>query len=263
MDTRLLTPISDDATSMLVLPNTLPSGGGIVQIEAEVIRYATATPSKLLGCERGFNSTTPAAHADGSVVTLVADRNPAATPIKSVSAAELEYMAAVEGDVVFNTGDDKHYLRQAGAWVEVPGTGGTPSGVDKYLGRTDVGTSLADGIETPINFTTVSNPDSLTIGQTPWSFTVGANGWVDLTACAEVDPTSPCQGYLVLWVNDSWTETMDWRAISSATRHLQGNIKVPVTTGQVLKVVVMLDGSDGNVISSADGGRVQLFYYAD
>ncbi len=40
-------------------------GPGVIQIEDELIRYQKYTPEALLGCERGFDGTQPAAHYEG------------------------------------------------------------------------------------------------------------------------------------------------------------------------------------------------------
>jgi len=47
----------------------LPSPG-VVQIEDELIRYQQYTPEALLGCERGFDGTRPAAHHEGIFLFL-------------------------------------------------------------------------------------------------------------------------------------------------------------------------------------------------
>ena len=52
---------------------------GIIQINAEIIRYANFSGNTLQGCERGFYSTTPANHTSGDAVTcatiIVSDTN--------------------------------------------------------------------------------------------------------------------------------------------------------------------------------------------
>ena len=48
---------------------TLPSPG-VVQIEDELIRYTEYTPTALVGCQRGFDGTRPAAHHEGIILFL-------------------------------------------------------------------------------------------------------------------------------------------------------------------------------------------------
>ena len=64
--------ISDDLTTLPINDTTsFPVNGGVIQIEDEVIRYETATDIALLGCVRGYQSTSNVEHDDKTEVELL------------------------------------------------------------------------------------------------------------------------------------------------------------------------------------------------
>lgn len=62
---------STELTLRLSDTSTLPTNGGVLQIESEQVLYQKATDSTVVNCTRGYNSTTPVAHAQHTVVTVV------------------------------------------------------------------------------------------------------------------------------------------------------------------------------------------------
>ncbi len=68
---RLASAISAEQTEIPLDPKrggTLPEDGGAVQIEDELIRYERFTPEALVGCTRGADDTSPAAHHEGIIL---------------------------------------------------------------------------------------------------------------------------------------------------------------------------------------------------
>lgn len=64
--------LSSSATTIPVNDTTaMPVNGGVIQIESEVIRYETATDIALLGCVRGYQNTSNAAHDDETPIDLL------------------------------------------------------------------------------------------------------------------------------------------------------------------------------------------------
>jgi cysteine-rich repeat protein len=75
-----------------------PTAGGVVQIDAEWIGYATRTDDTLNGLTRGAQGTTPAAHNAGAPVSLVASQAPNTPTITSTPRASATSTVALPTD---------------------------------------------------------------------------------------------------------------------------------------------------------------------
>lgn len=84
-DTQTEIPI-DDTTS-------LPVNGGVVEIETEKISYEYASDKALLGCTRGYSSTSADSHDEGTAVELLTE------PVSNVSPLEITAAGAPEDDL--------------------------------------------------------------------------------------------------------------------------------------------------------------------
>lgn len=68
----LLKTISDsDTVLMFTEAAQFPVAGGVIQIENEIITYTNNYMGTLYGCTRGAQSTTPAVHDEGALITLI------------------------------------------------------------------------------------------------------------------------------------------------------------------------------------------------
>jgi hypothetical protein len=66
---NMVSNLSATATTIILTSATTFAASGIVLIENEVISYASKTATNLVGCVRGINGTTAAAHVDTTTVT--------------------------------------------------------------------------------------------------------------------------------------------------------------------------------------------------
>ncbi len=120
-DAQVEIPV-DDTTTLLV-------DGGIVQIEDEIILYERATDKAILGCSRGYNSTTPAVHDDHTEVEPLDDTRLPAYDLPEFKGAETPVdlqtgvLQAVRGSRYTNTTNGKVYVNVADSdlpeWVEL------------------------------------------------------------------------------------------------------------------------------------------------
>lgn len=73
LTTTLDGAIEDDDTEINLTSTTDLSTSGVITIESEKIRYTGITDRQLTGCDRGYDSTTEAAHGDDLAVTAAGD----------------------------------------------------------------------------------------------------------------------------------------------------------------------------------------------
>lgn len=71
MSTTLVKSISDTDTTIMIQSDLGYSDSGIIQIEDEIITYASRYMGTLYGCVRGANSTTPIFHDTGAIINLI------------------------------------------------------------------------------------------------------------------------------------------------------------------------------------------------
>lgn len=136
IDEAVTTIQVDDTTNLLV-------DGGIVQIEDEKILYERATDKAILGCSRGYDSTTAVEHDDHTEVEPIDTKLPAyrlpefqgtETPVD----LETGVLQAEKGSRYTNTTNGKVYVNVADTdlpeWVELADTGDfTPAGADTQV----------------------------------------------------------------------------------------------------------------------------------
>ena len=68
-DTSLVTPIDgNDTTIPVATTSGFPSGGGVVQIDNEIISYTGVTATTFTGVTRGRRDSEPVSHANGTAV---------------------------------------------------------------------------------------------------------------------------------------------------------------------------------------------------
>jgi hypothetical protein len=109
---------SSQTTIFLINTDSLPQSG-VVMIESEEVFYASATDNQLLGCIRGFNSTSAATHAIGLAVTLVATNIFTVPNATNVTTTQLIALTPSLGAIVFNT-TTAHFLGWNGtSWAQL------------------------------------------------------------------------------------------------------------------------------------------------
>jgi hypothetical protein len=76
----------------------MPEQGGVVTIDSETILYTMSSEDGLFTCTRGYNSTTPAVHSAGALVTLLY-----ASAIASPFILAADPTQPTEGQMWYNT----------------------------------------------------------------------------------------------------------------------------------------------------------------
>lgn len=101
--------------------------GGIVTIESEQILYVTASPNQLIGCTRGYNSTTAVSHLSGKSVTFNSP-TPHPDPDNGVDSIQADSGSQITGPVTLASGTNIS-LSETGQTITVNSSGGgTPGG---------------------------------------------------------------------------------------------------------------------------------------
>lgn len=163
---RLRLNINDSQTTLPVDDTTsLPTNGGVVLIESEKISYTYASDTALLGCTRGYNSTSATSHAEGKALSLQTEDVPRYQPtelrdtgaptdnLTGVGFAETgaRYTNVTNGDLYLNSGTPANPQWDLVAEGEVGATWGDING--DITDQTDLQDALDEKLSTTGNQT--------------------------------------------------------------------------------------------------------------